>query len=147
MRGPVLLISNVFWWFSINRNMQDLGRSCQRNPLPLDHTFQTSSLLLLRDVQLMTLLLVVMSVTLQQHISHATGWSGMWMTACWEVNLYSCCCDAHSSVCKKINLKKKEIPALRELKQRSHRSDRHTMNLQCSHIWSRRSLKLYTLLH
>lgn len=42
-----------------------------------------------------------MRVMLQRHISHATGWSGMWMTAYWEINLYSGCCDAHARVCKK----------------------------------------------
>lgn len=45
--------------------------------------------------------LFVMSVMLQQHISHATGRSGMWMTAYREVTLYSCCYDAHASGKKK----------------------------------------------
>lgn len=43
-----------------------------------------------------------MSAMLQQHISHATGWSGMRMTANREANLYMRCCSAHAGICFKI---------------------------------------------
>lgn len=85
--------SLIFLWFLV------LKEKC--SALHPSHALPTSSLLLMRVTELIHLLLVEMGATLQQHISHATGWSGMWMTACWEVNLYSCCCDAHARVCFK----------------------------------------------
>lgn len=83
-----------FGKFGLNRKMQ----SSSSRPRP-PHLLTN----LMRVIEQIPYILAVM---LQQHFSHATGWSGMWMTASWEANLYSYNCDAHARACLKKKKKK-----------------------------------------
>lgn len=66
-----------------------LGEKCETRDVVLlipTSPRHTSLLLLSRVIWLFTQLLLVMSAMLLCRISHATGWSGMWMTAYQELS-------------------------------------------------------------